>query len=98
MISHRHSQQPAPRRRSGVTAALCIMVVAGLVQVLAVTLDHYQDTGTTHSITEAALTTRRSLHLVTVGLQALMAANGLVANAEIQDGQVEAGAGFEMAG
>ena len=98
MIPHRHNTQPAPRRHIGATAALCIMVVAGLVQVLAVTLDHYQDTDTAHSVTEDALTTRRSLHLAAVGLQSLMAANGVVANAEMQEELMAAGAAFEMVG
>ncbi|MEL7449261.1 MAG: hypothetical protein AAFN78_08635 [Pseudomonadota bacterium] len=97
MISHPHSQQPAPRRRLGVTLALSIMVVAGLARVLAVTLDDYQHTGTSHSVTEDAVTTRRSLQMVAIGVQALLVANGRVAIAETSDEQMEAGAGLEVA-
>ena len=98
MFTHHTSNTAHTHRGVGATVALLVLVLAGLARLAAVTLDDYQDASPTHSVTEDSAITRRSLQMVAVGLQALVAANGPAASIEVEDAMLQAGAGFHVEG
>lgn len=64
---------------------LCLMITAGLARIAMVAMDDYRPPSVSHSVSQDAVTVRRSVQLVTMSIQALLARHGFAVVSELQE-------------